>query len=255
MAEERTVVEVELGVECHDIVILGDDERIDLREAAVLADKGPVEVHHELRDLANGIVREVHPVGHAARLERQQTDGRVDVLLENLVRHLSGDLLNLHAALLRAHHDDTRRLAVNDKREIVFLLDGRSGLDEQAVDALTGRARLMRDEDLAEELLRRFLDGFKRVDDLDASRLAAAARMDLRLDDDDIRAELSRILHGLLNRERRLARRDIDAVRAQDSLALIFVNIHMLSPIPVRCDTPRVSRLLHAACPALPCRA
>ena len=57
----------------------------------------------------------------------------------------------------------------------------------------------MRDEDLAEELLRRSLDGFKRVDDLDASRLAAAARMDLRLDDDDIRAELSRILHGLLN--------------------------------------------------------
>ena len=199
MAEERTVVEVELGVECHDIVILGDDERVDLREAAVLADKGPVEVHHELRDLANGIVREVHPVGHAARLERQQTDGRVDVLLEDLVRHLSGDLLNLHAALLRAHHDDTRRLAVNDEREIVFLLDGRSGLDEQTVDALTGRARLMRDEDLAEELLRRSLDGFKRVDDLDASRLAAAARMDLRLDDDDIRAELSRILHGLLN--------------------------------------------------------
>ena len=57
----------------------------------------------------------------------------------------------------------------------------------------------MRDEDLAEELLRRSLAGFKRVDDLDASRLAAAARMDLRLDDDDIRAELSRILHGLLN--------------------------------------------------------
>ena len=144
-------------------------------------------------------MREVHPVGHAARLERQQTDGRVDVLLENLVRHLSGDLLNLHATLLRAPHDDTRRLAVNDKREIVFLLDGRSSLNEQAVDALTGRARLMRDEDLAEELLRRSLDGFKRVDDLDASRLAAAARMDLRLDDDDIRAELSRILHGLLN--------------------------------------------------------
>lgn len=174
MAEERTVVEVELGVECHDIVIFGDDERVDLREAAVLADKGPVEVHHELRDLANSIVREVHPVGHAARLERQQTDGRVDVLLEDLVRHLSGDLLDLHAALLRAHHDDARRLAVDDERKIVFLLDGRSGLDEQAVDALAGRARLMRDEDLAEEFLRRFLDGFKRVDDLDAARLAAA---------------------------------------------------------------------------------
>ena len=151
MTEERAVIEVELGVERHDLRVFRDDERIDLCKAAVLANESPVEVHHELRGLAHGIVREVHAIGHAVRLEWQQADGRVDVLLEDLVRHLRCDLLDLHAALFRAHHDDARRLAVNDKGKVVFLLDGCSCLNEQAVDTLAGRTGLMRDEDFAEE--------------------------------------------------------------------------------------------------------
>lgn len=127
-----------------------------------------------LRTASHGIVREVHAIGHAVRLEWQQADGRVDVLPEDLVRHLRCDLLNLHAALFRAHHDDARRLAVNDKGKVVFLLDGCSCLNEQAVDTLAGRTGLMRDEDFAEELFRCLLHSLERVDNLDAAGLAAA---------------------------------------------------------------------------------
>ena len=62
----------------------------------------------------------------------------------------------------------------------------------------------MRDEDFAEELFRCLLHSLERVDNLDAAGLAAAARMDLCLDNDGIRAEFSGILHGLFDRECRL---------------------------------------------------
>ena len=170
-------------------------------------------------------------VGHARRLEGREADGGIDGLLEDLVRHLGGDLLDLHAALLRPHHDDARRLAVEHEGEIVLLLDVRAGLDEQAVHDLAGRARLFRDERLAEELLGKCPRLLRRMRDFDAARLAAAARVDLRLDDDDRRRELLRVLDGLLGAERRIALRDVDAVGFEDGLALVLMNIHFLAPL------------------------
>ena len=65
----------------------------------------------------------------------------------------------------------------------------------------------------------------------DAARLAAAARVNLRLDDDDWRRELLRVLDGLLGAERRIPLRDVDAVGFEDGLALVLMNIHFLAPL------------------------
>ena len=59
-------------------------------------------------------------------------------------------------------------------------------LDEQALDQLAARAGLVRDQVHAEDLLRGLARGRRALDDLHAAALAAAARVDLRLDDDEL---------------------------------------------------------------------
>ena len=72
-------------------------------------------------------------------------------------------------------HDDAARLAVNDEREVILFLDVRASLDEQAMDLLALRARLLRDERLAEQLFRILADFILRLCDLDAASFARRA--------------------------------------------------------------------------------
>ena len=72
------------------------------------------------------------------------------------------------------------------------------------------------------------LDLVERARELDAAALAAAAGVDLRLDDPDRAAELLRRLDGLLHAEGRVAARHGHAELAQDFLALVLVNLHAM---------------------------
>ena len=85
--------------------------------------------------------------------------------------------------------------------DVVLLLDVGAVLDQQAAHLLALRAGLvgleLHAEDLAGEL--RYV-GF-RARDLDAAALAAAAGVDLRLDDPDRAAELLRRLDRFLHAE------------------------------------------------------
>ncbi len=96
--------------------------------------------------------------GVEAELERQlarlvglQADGGVDVFLEDLLGRGVGDLFDLHAAGLRGHEDDLGRGAVEHQAEIELAVDGRAGFDQQALDLLSRRAGLVRDELHAED--------------------------------------------------------------------------------------------------------
>ena len=62
--------------------------------------------------------------------------------------------------------------------------------------------------------------------ELDAAALAAAAGVDLRLDDDDAAAEPARDLAGLGGGERDFAARHGHAVAREDGLGLILVDFH-----------------------------
>ena len=91
---------------------------------------------------------EIHTEGHAPGLEGHEAHHRVNELFEYLLRRFRRDLLDVHAAFFRPHHHHFRRLAVDDETQIVFLLDVRPFLDEEAVHLLALRAGLMRDQDL-----------------------------------------------------------------------------------------------------------
>ncbi len=72
---------------------------------------------------------------------------------------------------------------------VQFLLDVGAFLDQQAAHFLAFRAGLVRDQLHAEDLVRVFAHLIQRLGNLDAAALAAAAGVDLRLDDPDRAAQ------------------------------------------------------------------
>jgi hypothetical protein len=77
-----------------------------------------------------------------------------------------------------------------------------------------------------QDLTRGLLGRRRRLRELDAARLAAAARVDLGLHDDDARTERSRRLFGFGRCRGDAALGDRDAELAQHFLGLEFVDVH-----------------------------
>src|SRR5215813_12826398 len=101
-----------------------------------------------------------------------------------------------------------------------------TSLDIEALDLLAVRAGLMGDEYRAEQALGLLAHVVPRLHQLDAARLAAPSGVNLRLDDEQRRAEIARSLDRLLDRKRRMPARHRHAEFPQHRLGLIFVDVH-----------------------------
>ena len=112
-----------------------------------------------------------------------------------------------------------------------------TGFAAALVAALSAGTGLMRDELHAEHLAGERAHLVDRAGELDAAALAASAGVDLRLDDPDRPAELLRGLDRLVDRERRNAARHRNAEAAKELLALVFVDLHVVSSVRPRRDT------------------
>ncbi len=84
----------------------------------------------------------------------------------------------------------------------------------------------MGDQRHAEDLLGQLADFLDRPGELDATALAAAAGVDLRLDHPDRPAELARRGLGVLGRVRDLTAQEADAIVLEQGLCLVFVDVH-----------------------------
>ena len=229
MAVERVVVEADLGIEADELLALGDDEQIDLQQAHVLGDEGSVELGDHRRGLLGQFVTQPERLRHEAPVVGHDPGGGVDRERHDLLGMGARNLFDVHAARGRNHEGDTRGLTVDQRRKIELAVDGRAFLDIEAVDLLAVRAGLMGHEDGAEQALGLLAHVLGRLHDLDAAGLAASAGMDLRLDDDDRRAEVLCCLDRLLDRESGLAPRHRHAEFPQHRLGLIFVDVHCRS--------------------------
>ena len=134
------------------------------------------------------------------------------------------------------------RGAVDDHADVKLLADVGALLDQQPPHLLAARAGLVGDELHAEDLARALLDFFEGLRDLHAAALAAAAGVDLRLDDPHRSAERLRCAHRLVDAERGDAARHGHAEFAEQFLALVFVDLHLVSSAgsvtagaPLRC--------------------
>src|SRR5262249_33203082 len=99
--------------------------------------------------------------------------------------------------------------------------------DIDAIDGLARGPRLLGDEALAEQVIGCFLDLMLRGAELYAAGLAAAARMDLRLDDPLAAADVAGPIGRLFGAVGKAARRNRDAESPEDFLRLIFVDVHL----------------------------
>ena len=106
--------------------------------------------------------------------------------------------------------------AVDDDAQVELAVDLRAFLDEHAAHLLALGAGLVRDERHPDHLLGELLGLVGRLRQLDAAALAAAAGMNLRLDDDDVAAEAAGDLAGFGGRERHFAARHGHAEPRED---------------------------------------
>ncbi|ABA49494.1 hypothetical protein BURPS1710b_0976 [Burkholderia pseudomallei 1710b] len=226
MAEQRVRIEVELRVERDHLAVARQHERVDFGERRVRFPERLVQALQDFARLRDRCVRHADLLREIVGFGILQAHRRLDSDLVDRFRRLFRDFLDVHAAFARRHHDDLLRHAIDHDADIQFLLDVRAFFDQQTVDLLAFRARLVRLQLHAEDLVRVFAHLLERLRDLHAAALAAAARMNLGLDDPDRAAQLLRHLDGLVHRERRLAARYRDSEFPQDFLTLVLVNLH-----------------------------
>ena len=227
---ERRVVERHLRVEADQPFdrrpvgsgLAHDRQRVDLDQVGVV---GAHRGDDPLRDRDAWRLRcAPRPIGNAsvARLQVEQPEQRVGVASDDGLGMVDRDLLDLDPAFGGAHQEDPALGAVEHRGEVELLDDVGGRRDEHLADghALDGHAEDRRCD------ARGLVD---RAGELDATRLAAPADEDLRLDDDRVAALVEEALRGgpdVVDGMRDLPRRDGQPLREQQGLGVGFLDLH-----------------------------
>ena len=107
----------------------------------------------------------------------------------NAVGRLLGDRLDLHPAVLTRHDDGPARRAIDHDAKVELSRNRQALLDQQPRDLAPFRARLMRDERHAVNLIRQLVRLAWVRGELDAAALPSPARVNLCFHDDGATAE------------------------------------------------------------------
>ena len=227
VAVQRVVVEVHLRVEREQVAALGDDQRVDLEDRRVGRDEGVVERQHHLDALLERVA------GQAERERRASAPrtaaGRRAGLMKTLwiFSGCSSATFSISTppSLLTIR---TMRFdgAIEDEPEIQLAIDGEAFFDQQARHPLAVGTGLIGDQRLAEQLARDRLGLGARLGELDAAGLAAAAGVNLRLDDRNGSAEALGDVVNFFGCERHFPAGDRHAVFREDCFGLVLVNLH-----------------------------
>jgi len=225
MPVEGVVVEVELGVQCHDATVFGNDEGVDLGKGAVLLNEKSVKFHDKGCRRRCRLAFHAQPVREVPGLVGHEAHPGVSELHEDLLGSLSCHLFDLHTALGAGHKGDLFGSPVNNHSEIKFRSDPDSPLYDDLAHDLAFRSRLVGDEGLAEHF---FGSGFRlgrAINNLDASTHTAASSVDLGFNDHPA-AELFCNSDDLVGRSGNSALGYGDTILLEKPLGLIFMDFH-----------------------------
>ena len=178
---ERVVIEADLGVERHHLAVVGHDQRVDLDHAAVFLHEQVVDTADDLDQLIDLLLGHAHAEAQVTGLVGLHAGSRIDGEGQDLLGSLGGDLFDIHAAFGRANQDNALLAAVDQAAQIVFLGDIDAVLDQQGVDRHTFGTGLVGDQGRTEQTAGELLDVLQGTDKLHTTGLAAAAGMDLGL--------------------------------------------------------------------------
>src|SRR5208337_4377229 len=165
--------------------------------------------------------------GEFPRLKRLESNRRLDHNLQDFFGMLFGDLLDFHAAEARCDDPHPLDLPVENEAEVNLPLERFSDLDIDSLHDLALWAGLIGDEGFAKKLRRRGAHFIIGLAELDASRLAAAAGMDLGLHGPMPAAKFGRAIDRLLGTVGDRALRRCHTKIRQDLLGLILVNVQL----------------------------
>ncbi|MNI27536.1 hypothetical protein D3C73_812740 [compost metagenome] len=231
MAEQGVGVEVELGVQGDDVALAVAVQRVDFNQRRVGVHVALIQLLEHVHGLGGGVGGQADRVGDLGGLLGGQAGQRVDVFGDDLLGSGVSHFLDVHAAFAGGDEGDLLRGAVSDQRHVVFLLNVGAVFDVQATNLLAFRAGLVRDQLHAQDFRGQLAHVVQRARQLDATALAAAARVNLCLDDPHRSTQLFSGSHGLVDGKSGDPARHRDAKLLQQFLALILVDFHVL---PVR---------------------
>ena len=152
MAEQTTVIKIQLSIKANNIIFCRNNQRIYFYLAAVITHKGCIKLNHNCRCLLDGLWFKIHLVGHTGSLKWCQTNSRVNVLLDNLFRSLSRYLFNLHTAFLGTNHNHLGSRPIVYEAEIIFLFNVGTFLYKETINLFAIRASLVCYQNLAQQL-------------------------------------------------------------------------------------------------------
>src|SRR6185295_15402541 len=146
MAKQSICIDVDLGIECDDAALACDDERIDFDQARILVDVQPVQRLRESRELFELRTGESEAECEPPALKALQSRGRMNVDGDDLLRRMSGDLLDVHPACRRGDEGYPAAFAVEHEAQIYLTRDLRARLDVDLIDRHAFRAGLSGNE-------------------------------------------------------------------------------------------------------------
>ena len=130
-------IEVELGVERHELAVAGDDQRIDLGERRVGFVEQPIERFEHRARLRQQRIGNADLARDVVGLRIGEARARIDRHLVDALGRLRGDFLDVHAAVGARHQHDALRHAIDDHRRVELLPDVGAFLDQQPTHRLT----------------------------------------------------------------------------------------------------------------------
>ena len=162
------------------------------------------------------------------RLERDEANARLDIDADDLLGGVRRHLFDVHPARGARHHQGLTGGAIQDEAQVHLAGNCDARFNQHPLHQAARFAGLSRDEGHADHLARKRLGFVPRLGELHAAALAAAARVDLRLDDDRAATKAAGDLAGFDRRERHLSSRHGNPVTREDRFRLVFVYSHPL---------------------------
>ena len=155
VAVERVVVEVDLASSASTLPSLVTTSGLISTSEPSTSIERLVQLQQEAGGVLGGVAGAARGRRPGCAPGRRASPAPGRRLLQDLLRGLGGDLLDVHAALGRGHHHHPAGAAVDQHADVELAGDVHALLDQQALDLLAARAGLVRDQVHAEDLLGR----------------------------------------------------------------------------------------------------
>lgn len=198
------VIETELGVHAHDLVVGGLRQRVDLDLGSVLLAEDLVQLLDGVLGLLDALLAEAQLGSDLASDLIGDASVDVDVVGVNRLGVLLGDTLDIHTTLRRGHDNGTLGGTVHEDSQVELAASKLALANVDGVAETATGAGLLSDEVVADHLFGEHLGLGRRVDNADTTLQAviegsfsSATSQDLGLDDHILTTNLLRNSLGL----------------------------------------------------------